>query len=1231
MRTKRFSRKSIVFLFAMAVFLFSVQNLSFGQVTLTASSAAPLTEATLGESEVTLTLQGATFKNDINKIRGGVSASGIPSVILPASGFTRNSDTQITIRLFFHSNLDRNGTLTFQVNNWALQTPIDSDLTAEIPVIAVEESLTATPSSLTEATLHGGSVTLTLYGRKFADNIEQYVTHLGIHHFRFGDITRLSDTQVTVPLEFYGDLNSDATLTFWINSGGIPHYAGPNFRVEVPVSAETAPVTAPQVTTPVTAPQPVTPPQNVPTQPPDLVISAIRASKVTLTPGEQFTLFATVENRGTGQSPAAPLQFQRATTDFYTQIGTRNINPLSANGSVEVNFPLTAPVQEGIYHYRTYIQLTNNHSDWISITVAAPATPPPVAVVETQPPVVVAGTPVNTQQPTVAPTSPPPANVRATFQPTVAPTPQPTVVTIPDANLRTAIQQEIGNTITTNTMGTLTFLDAYDLGISDLTGLEHATNLTELYLWENSISDVSPLAGLTRLTELDLYDNNISDISSLVGLTRLTDLSLEENPLNDAALTTHIPAIQANGTQVEFDDRVPTTQQSTVVTIPDPNLRAAIQEEIGNTITTNTMRTLTSLYPEDFGISDLTGLEHATNLSVLYLDFNNISDVSPLAGLTQLTHLGLGGNNISDVSALAGMTQLTQLSLDGNNISDVSALAGMTQLARLWLDGNNISDVSPLAGLTQLTHLLLEDNPLSAVSITTHIPAIQANGTQVKFDDRAVTTQILVDVGDRPSMYWIDTAAGTLHRLVDAEVENLVPSVQNATSLTLDVANDTLYWTEKTSKTRGKIRSANLDGTNVQLVKDLTSVPLDITLDAANGKLYLTNSWGKIQRMNLDGSGFQANFITDLDTLTGLAIDAAGGKLYWTEKTGESTGSIRSANLNGTNVQLLRNLTSVPLDIALDAADGKLYLTSSSGKVQRMNFDRSGFQSNFITGLNTQMNIAVDTAGQRLYLTSHDGTISCRDLSGGDSEEVVTGLGNPGALVLGDASLGDQMAGTTPQTAPPATTDRAEDVNQDGKVDHADVDMVSAALFGGNPPANPGRLDVNGDGELTIDDLTQVSNNLDEEEAAEAPALRIQLNALARDKIQAAIDMLLATNDGSLGVRRTLAYLQNLLAMARPDETQLFTNYPNPFNPETWLPYQLSTDSDVRITIYDVKGKVIRRLVLGHQAAGYYTARSRAAYWDGRNAVGEPVASGLYFYTFTAGDFTATRRMLILK
>ena len=120
-------------------------------------------------------------------------------------------------------------------------------------------------------------------------------------------------------------------------------------------------------------------------------------------------------------------------------------------------------------------------------------------------------------------------------------------------------------------------------------------------------------------------------------------------------------------------------------------------------------------------------------------------------------------------------------------------------------------------------------------------------------------------------------------------------------------------------------------------------------------------------------------------------------------------------------------------------------------------------------------------------------------------------------------------------------------------------------------------------------------------------------------------------DDGSLAFKQGIENLQNLLASLIPEETALLHNYPNPFNPETWIPYQLAESAEVTLTIYDINGQLVRRLAVGHQAAGMYRSRSRAVYWDGRNHLGESVASGLYFYSLTADNFTATRRMLILK
>ena len=189
--------------------------------------------------------------------------------------------------------------------------------------------------------------------------------------------------------------------------------------------------------------------------------------------------------------------------------------------------------------------------------------------------------------------------------------------------------------------------------------------------------------------------------------------------------------------------------------------------------------------------------------------------------------------------------------------------------------------------------------------------------------------------------------------------------------------------------------------------------------------------------------------------------------------------------------------------------------------------------------------------------------------------------------------------------------------------------MVAATL-GTNSPENP-RLDVNGDGTVDIQDFILVVTHLDEAAGAAAPALVALPERLTPETLQQVLDLLRTQNDGSLAFQRAIANLEQLLAALMPKETVLLANYPNPFNPETWIPYQLAEPAEVTLRIYAIKGELVRTLALGHQLAGIYQTRTRAAYWDGKNEIGEPVASGIYFYTLTASEFTSTRKMLIRK
>ena len=489
---------------------------------------------------------------------------------------------------------------------------------------------------------------------------------------------------------------------------------------------------------------------------------------------------------------------------------------------------------------------------------------------------------------------------------------------------------------------------------------------------------------------------------------------------------------------------------------------------------------------------------------------------------------------------------------------------------------------------------------------------------------RDIDPDVQIGKANRPPMLWVD--GGGIYALVGEDVERFAPSVDNA--LNIAVGGGKVYWTEMTGESSGTINSADLDGSDVEELKAIKAVPMGIAVDTAGGKLYWTNSRGKIQSANLDGKKIEdvwedlpgpmdiavargSLYWTQYDATAGAggvgiantagrgtpkyiatgsdmpgSIVIGGNKVYWTERTGSNAGTINSASLNGSGAEELNDIRAVPMGIGVDTARSKLYWTNSRGRVQSAN------------------------------------------LEGRKIENVVDGLGNPGDMVLSNSIEAPVAGETSSGSGTTASDSNKYDVNGDGSVDSKDVDALIVAVAAGVTDA---KYDVNGDGKVDIFDVSAVSSKRDDG-AASAPALLgTKLSIVQIDRLQDQIDLLIASNDRSPDTMRLLIYLQQLIVMARPEKTQLLANYPNPFNPETWIPYELATDTTVKITIYNTQGVVIRTLELGHQSAGYYTGRDRAAYWDGRNALGEQVASGIYFYQFETDDMSSMRKMVILK
>ena len=213
------------------------------------------------------------------------------------------------------------------------------------------------------------------------------------------------------------------------------------------------------------------------------------------------------------------------------------------------------------------------------------------------------------------------------------------------------------------------------------------------------------------------------------------------------------------------------------------------------------------------------------------------------------------------------------------------------------------------------------------------------------------------------------------------------------------------------------------------------------------------------------------------------------------------------------------------------------------------------------------------------------------------------------------------------------------DADKDGDLDRDDlIEVVRYYGFRASEGEQRYHADVDGDNDVDIEDFALMATAWDKERGAGAPALesqRLSPFPFSSEKVQQMLHDARHVQADARVIAILEQFLKETMQQASappPAETSLFANYPNPFNPETWIPYQLATKAEVTVYIYTGDGKRVRTLALGHQAPGAYQTRSRAAYWDGRNEHGEPVASGVYFYTLkVSGDFTATRKMLILK
>ena len=692
---------------------------------------------------------------------------------------------------------------------------------------------------------------------------------------------------------------------------------------------------------------------------------------------------------------------------------------------------------------------------------------------------------------------------------------------------------------------------------------------------------------------------------------------------------------------------VPFSISAQMVNIPDANLRAAIAEVLGKPqdtqITPDEMATLNRFEAHNADINDLTGLEFATKLEEIRCNNNLISDLSPLAGLMRLRVIELRTNVISDLSPIRQLINLEWLIVPHNLISDLSPIEGLINLRGLAIEDNLISDLSPIAGLIKLDRIWMHENPpldISPLAGLTNLKGIHTWGTPI--------VSGLSSLAKLPKLQVIDICGGEISDLsalqgltgvkelylVGNEISDLSPlaSLTGLTRLSLkhnqvvDVSPlaslDRLIWIE-------------LEDNEILDFSPLDVFPESVFITRTDNpgftravpKIEGPWLWVIVPTEGLSGSKAAASrkdflrqasggSVTELKIATQGAMegDAVGDKVWTIGKLSKR---------GGNNINELVNATGLGIgNIDHHVAYGSVNVDSPSEQNTRMFVGSGDAVKVWLNGTLVHNN-AIDRDAESYQ---ENFSVTLRQGKNTLLVAVYEGEGWWSGFFGFDAETDYTVWTQSPPN--PLKPLRTADINEDGFVSILDLILV-ARDFERNKPINP-RTDINGDGKVNVLDLTIIAGNMDAASPAAPSALMIN-NQISPTVIQAWITQAQIENDGSLAFQQGIANLQQLLASLVPERTTLLTNYPNPFNPETWIPYQLAEPATVTLRIYGMGGTLVRTLNLGHQPAGLYQQKNRAAYWDGKNEVGESVASGIYFYTLTAGGFTATRKMLIRK
>ncbi len=1031
MNTRGSKIKGIVFiLVTILTVTFGTQSISHAQEanpTITASVEEPLTEATLHESIVTLTLSGGQFVDSEWNIQRAVSVSGIEGIDFESWDVERVSDTVATVELEFAGNIDINATLTFTVAAGAIAEYNGNALTATLSVTAIQESLEAsTETPLTEANLHGSIITLTLNGQFDRWEIKDALSVSGINGVTVDNVRPVSDTVATVELEFAGNIDTDATLTFTVEAAAIVVYDGNALTA-------TLPVTAIQESLEATTEAPLTE-------------AMLNGGIITLTlTGRQFV------NRRWNIRDAVSISGIEGVTVRYS--GVRRLSDtevtitLAFSGNIDEDATLTlivgADAIVGSYDKPFIIQI-------------------PVTAVEE-----------SLEASTEAP--------------------------LTEATLH--------GSIITLTLSGRQFNDA-----------------------EWVIEEALSVSGIDGVTIGEWWWSHVRRVSDTEVTIRL---GFAGNIDEDATLTLTVGADAIVGYDKDFTFQFPVTavEESLDASTESPLTEATLD---GSIITLSLSgRSFADDFSPDWGRADPEAVSGIEGVTVRYSGVRRLSD-------TEVTiTLAFSGNIDEDatLTLIVGADAIVgsydkPFTFQFPVTAVEESLTASTEfpLTEATLDGSVIT--LSLSGRRFAERWTQEDRSVSGIDGVTF-------GYSERVSDTEIAVPLVFDGTD------FDTDA-TLTFTVGTRITNYNQE------LTVQVPVTAI----KQSNATVSISPASVVCPNIG--KQLT--------------FYLKIVGGE------NVAGYEAAVLFDNTALS--LVDATKGDYLPADPFFLADGPFEESSLIISSITGdFRNLEEVKL-IANTLAE----VANGDGTLATLTFEVVDFKASTLTLSKIYF---VDADGKRWEAATENGEV----------------------------------------TIPPEPENAIlEDINRDGVVNIQDLVIVSTR-FG---QRGKNSADLNGDHLVDIVDLVLVASAVNA--AAAAPPLNPQvLKLITANDVQFWLSQARQLTLTDPAYLRGITVLEQLLITLTPKKTALLPNYPNPFNPETWIPYHLSNDVDVQISIYNTKGVLVRRLDLGHRIAGYYTDRTKAAYWDSKNAFGERVASGVYFYHLSAGDYSATRKMLILK